>query len=404
MNKKLCISVFVIILLGSQMLLGQNRRQIRELRNVYKAPEEMVSLSRTMTFPQALELFNDLSQKFIGKLIIDPEGRNFPIGEDIDKMHWLDAFELILKSHELWYDEYEDYIQIRSMSDATGSGKTLTAQQRELLAQFNDREVIINAIFFETDLSKIREAGMSWNIFKNGDINATASMTAADNKTGLFQLDIAPDMDWADIVATFKALETESMGEIIGNPQVTVKSESQGRIQVGVDVSTTVQDFAGNTVTQFVQTGSILDVKPIIVRRDSIDFIILELQAERSSSQTGETGLEILKTQAKTEILLLDGEETILAGLYSNETGNDREGVPFLKDLPWWFFGLRYVFGYERKITTKKELLILLKADLLPSLADRFEARFQRKNDLLRSYHRAMQKKLEYYKNQVFEK
>jgi len=404
MNTKLLISVFMVILLGSQVLLGQNRRQIRELRNVYKAPEEMISLSRTMTFPQAIELFNDLSQKFLGKLIIDPEGRNFPIGEDIDKMHWLDAFELILKAHELWYDEYEDYIQIRSMTDATGTGKTLTTQQRELLAQFNDREVIINAVFFETDMGKIREAGMSWNIFKNGDINATASMTAADNKTGLFQLDIAPEMDWADIVATFKALETDNMGEIIGNPQVTVKSESQGRIQVGVDVSTTVQDFAGNTVTQFVQTGSILDVKPIIVKRDSIDFIILELQAERSSSQTGETGLEILKTQARTEVLLLDGEETILAGLYSTETGNDREGVPFLKDLPWWFFGLRYVFGYERQITTKKELLILLKADLLPSLADRFEARFQRKNDLLRNYHRAMQKKLEYYKNQVFEK
>jgi len=185
---------------------------------------------------------------------------------------------------------------------------------------------------------------------------------------------------------------------------VTVKSEGTGRIQVGVDVSTTVQDFAGNTVTQFVQTGSILEVRPFIVRRDSVDFVILELQAERSSSQTGETGLEILKTQAKTEVLLLDGEETILGGLYSNETGIDREGIPFLKDLPWWFFGLRYVFGYERKIVSKKELLVLLKADLLPSLADRYEARFQRKNDLLRTYNSAMRKRLEYYKNQSFGK
>ena len=404
MNTKLCISVFMIVLLGSQVVLGQNRRQIRELRNVYKAPEEMVSLSRTMTFPQALELFNDLSQKFIGKLIIDPEGRNFPIGEDIDKMHWLDAFEFILKTQELWYDEYEDYIQIRSMVDATGSGVNLTTQQKQLLAEFDNREVIINAVFFESNLSKIREAGMSWNIFKDGDINATASMTAADNKTGIFQLDIAPEMDWGDVVATFKALEVSNLGEILASPQVTVKSEGQGRIQVGADVSVVVQDFAGNTVTQFVQTGSILDVKPYVVRRDSIDFIILELQAERSSSQTGETGLEILKTQARTEVLLLDGEETILGGLYSHETDNDREGIPFLKDLPWWFFGLRYVFGYERKIVIKKELLVLIRADLLPSLEDRFEARFQRKNDILRTYNRAMKKRLEFYRNQVFNK
>jgi type IV pilus assembly protein PilQ len=169
-------------------------------------------------------------------------------------------------------------------------------------------------------------------------------------------------------------------------------------------VSVVVQDFAGNTVTQFVQTGSILDVKPYIVRHDSIDFIILELKAERSSSQTGETGLEILKTQANTEVLLLDGEETILGGLYSHETDNDREGIPFLKDLPWWFFGLRYVFGYERKTVVKKELLVLLKADLLPSLADRYEARFQRRNDLLRNYNNAMRRRLESYRNQGFKK
>jgi type IV pilus assembly protein PilQ len=403
MKTKICFSVFLVILLGVQLLQGQNRRQIKELRNVYKAPEEMISLSSTMTFAQALELFNDLSQKFMGKLIIDPEGRNFPIGEEIDKMHWLDALELILRAHELWYDEYEDYIQVRSMTDATGGKEKLSRQQLELLEEFNSREVIINAVFFETNLTKIREAGMSWNIFKDGDINATASMTAADNKTGLFQLDIAPEMDWGDIVGTFKALESDNFGEIIASPQVTVKSEGGGRIQVGVDVSTTVQDFAGNTVTQFVQTGSILDVRPIIVTRDSVDFVLLEMQAERSSSQTGETGLEILKTQAKTEVLLLDGEETIIGGLYSNETDTEREGIPFLKDLPWWFFGLRYVFGYEAKTYSKKELLILLKADLLPSLADRFESRFQRKNNLLQNYHKAMQRRLEYYRKQALD-
>jgi len=223
----------------------------------------------------------------------------------------------------------------------------------------------------------------------------------SDNKTGIFQLDVAPDLDWADVFATFKALESDNLGEIISSPQVTVKSGGQGRVQVGTDVSVTLQDFAGNTVTQFISTGAIMTVRPFIVTRDSVDFIVLTLEAERSSSQTGESGLEILKTQAKTDIMLLDGEETIIAGLYSNEFDSDRAGVPFLKDLPWWFFGLRYVFGYEAKKITKKELLILLKADLLPTLMDRFSLRSQRKNELLKNYHRAMQRRLEYYKRQT---
>jgi type IV pilus assembly protein PilQ len=401
MKAKICISILLLVLVGAQTVFSQPRRKIRELRNVYKAPEEMISLSRTMTFPQALELFNDLSQKFLGKIVVDPDGRTFPIGEDIDKMHWLDAMEQILRQHNLWYDEYEDYIQIVSMMEEGSDGIKLSAEQKKLLAEFDSREVIINAIFFESNVTKIREAGMSWNIFRDGDINATASMTAADNKTGVFQLDLAPDVDFADILATFKALESDNLGEILSNPLVTVKSGIEGRVQIGVDVSTTVQDFSGNTVTQFISTGAIIKVKPFIIRRDSIDFIVLDLDVERSSSRTGDTGLEILKTQAKTTIMMLDGEETIIGGLYSDDVSTEQSGIPFLKDLPWWFLGLRYVFGYESKKITKKDLLIVLKADLLPSLADRYDLRFERKNDLLKNYHKAMKRKIEYYKKQT---
>jgi type IV pilus assembly protein PilQ len=401
MKVKFCISILLLVLVGAQTVFGQPRRKIRELRNVYKAPEEMISLSRTMTFPQALELFNDLSQKFLGKIVIDPDGRTFPIGEDIDKMHWLDAMELILRNHNLWYDEYKDYIQIVSVVEEGTDGIKLSAEQKKLLAEFDSREVIINAIFFESNVSKIREAGMSWNIFRDGDINATATLTAADNKTGVFQLDLAPDVDFADILATFKALESDNLGEILSNPLVTVKSGVEGRVQIGIDVSTTVQDFAGNTVTQFISTGAIIKVRPFIIRRDSIDFVVLELDVERSSSRTGDTGLEILKTQAKTTIMMLDGEETIIGGLYSDEVNTERSGIPFLKDLPWWFLGLKYIFGYESKRITKKDLLIVLKADLLPSLAERDDVRFERKNDLLKNYHKAMKRKLEYYKKQT---
>jgi type II secretory pathway component GspD/PulD (secretin) len=48
-----------------------------------------------------------------------------------------------------------------------------------------------------------------------------------------------------------------------------------------------------------------------------------------------------------------------------------RTGVPFLKDLPWYVFGLRYLFGYDKDQDTKKELVILMKADLVPTLQER---------------------------------
>ena len=102
-------------------------------------------------------------------------------------------------------------------------------------------------------------------------------------------------------------------------------------------------------------------------------------------------------------MLLLDGEETIIGGLFINEETNDRQGVPFLKDLPWWFFGLRYVFGFETKTVRKKELIILLKAELLPSLQDRFRSKVTgiRKTDLLIEYNNAFKNKMRYYERKL---
>jgi type II secretory pathway component GspD/PulD (secretin) len=36
-----------------------------------------------------------------------------------------------------------------------------------------------------------------------------------------------------------------------------------------------------------------------------------------------------------------------------------------LRDLPWWFFGLRYIFGYEIHNVTEKELVIIIKAEVI---------------------------------------
>jgi type IV pilus assembly protein PilQ len=68
---------------------------------------------------------------------------------------------------------------------------------------------------------------------------------------------------------------------------------------------------------------------------------------------------------------MLDGEETIIGGLYNSENDVVRQGIPFLKDLPWYVFGLRYLFGYNREETIKKELVILIKAELVPTLQER---------------------------------
>ena len=183
------------------------------------------------------------------------------------------------------------------------------------------------------------------------------------------------------MLATFKTLESDQVGEIIASPQITVRSDQEGRIQVGKDIAITIKDFAGNSVTQFFSTGSIIKVTPEVLKHDTVRFIHLTLDVERSNTSTSTAGLEIKKSSAQTSVLLLDGEETVIGGLYVNEETTTREGVPVLKDLPWWFFGLRYVFGFTSNTVIKKELIILIKAELLPTLEQRLNSKIKSKQE-----------------------
>jgi len=72
---------------------------------------------------------------------------------------------------------------------------------------------------------------------------------------------------------------------------------------------------------------------------------------------------------------LVNGEQTAIAGLYAEEKSTVRKGIPGVKDLPWWVLGLRYLTGYNSVDRTKKELVIVLKAELVPTLEDRVRAK-----------------------------
>ncbi len=109
-------------------------------------------------------------------------------------------------------------------------------------------------------------------------------------------------------------------------------------------------------------------------------FIHLALEAERSSGTPGQISTVISKTQARTEVLLLDGEETVVGGLYSTDEIIIRDGIPLLKDLPWWVFGIRYLTGYNRTSYSQRELIVLLKVELVPTLEERLAREIERRD------------------------
>ncbi len=357
-------------LTGLSTGLSQTSPAERSAFREYTSPEELVSIAPSTSLDRALAAISEVSQKFIGKVIIDTENRTLPINVDIQARHWRDALEMICHKNTLWYTEYEKYIQITSLMQ---EGEGTAAGENKNRPTFASREIKISAVFFEVNLTKLDEVGINWTFMKNSsNLDLDLSFDGADRVTNpIFEAGVTPKVSFANMDFLARLFSSYDLGEVLSGPQVSVRSGEEGNIQVGQDFSIKERDFAGNLIDKFYHAGTIINVTPTVIVEQGVSFVHMEVAVERSSVQPSTVSTIVNKTAATTELLLLDGEEAIIGGLYSNEKSNIRQGVPFLKDLPPWFFGLRYLFGYEKEQVTKKELVILLRAELVPTLQER---------------------------------
>jgi general secretion pathway protein D len=352
---------FLLLMAPILVCAAQNR-----LPQEYTSPDEIITLSSDMTFEQAFTILSKMSLEKVGKIIIDPLKHQGRIEVDIVNLPWKKAFEVILKAHHLRYVEHEKFFEV------TGDPEVIDPSK--VMINGSSREICIEAIFFEGDRHALSEAGIDWSILNSGnnftggfEVNG-ATATSSDLVQG--NLNYTTKVGDADLTITglLRAYESKNLGRILSQPQIVVLSGKEGRIQVGQDFSIKTRDFAGNIMDQFYSTGTILTVTPAIYNDNGMDFIHLSIHAERSNAIPDVVSTTINKSQADTQVLLLNGESTMVGGLYSRDFKTSRKGVPYLKDLPWWVLGLKYVFGYNLIESEDKELIVVLRARLLPEL------------------------------------
>lgn len=428
------LSLLAVALLTAGLAVQEAKAQDPPQRQIrtYIPPDQLVSFLPSTPFDRFVEFVDPIFLRVTGKQIVDPGSRTQPIGVSIASMHFFDAFELVLQYNNLTYQETDQFFIIApamTVDPATGQMVAAEGPATPLMpATADTREVQINATLFEIDHSLARDTGIDWNVFFGDQQSGQQGGQGGGGGLGgdqsqqrprfflktdeIFEsiedLVIAPSrIDFAHLTQFFRLLETNGVGETIANPHVTVQSGIEGRMQIGADVPVQVRDFAGNTVTQFFSTGIIVDVTPTFVRQQiedstglyEMEFVHLDVQVEKSGSSPSPTGPVIDRSTAETQVLLLDGEQTVIGGLYTTEETITRRGIPVLKDLPGWFFGLRYLFGRTQRATAQKELLIVLQARVLDSLTDR--ARRPLNRELLEEQRQRIEENLRRFDSQV---
>ncbi|MCK5572997.1 MAG: hypothetical protein KAJ12_09565, partial [Bacteroidetes bacterium] len=205
-----------------QGLSPAERKQLRQ----YTSPEELVSIAPTTPMGRALAAISEVSQKFVGKIVIDPERRNMPINVDIQGIHWRDALETILRKNDLWYTEYENYLHISSVTGAelrpgVGAGGEVSYEIPRELVSFRSREVKISAVFFAVNLTRLEEVGINWSFAKTvntggGTVSIGSDFAGADQVSqDIFNLQVTPNISFANMDFLLSLFSDYKLGEIL---------------------------------------------------------------------------------------------------------------------------------------------------------------------------------------------
>jgi general secretion pathway protein D len=395
MKPKIILSI-ILIAAFTENAFSQDRLPEREFAN----PEELIILSRDISFENALDILEEFALQYRNKIFINRATFSGPIGVDIPQMHWEDALFRITAANNMVVNELNRFYEIFDVPEdeiVTVEDERPRRAPEDVVVNFGTREIEISATFFQGDRRLIRELGIDWTSLYDGRVRLQ-NFSAASVGQDVFEAEV----NWTDIFnsgwdinALFSAFETSDKGEILSSPTIKVMDGEEGMIQVGQDFSIKQRDFAGNITDRFFNTGTILRVEPRVFYHEGDPFIYMRVSAERSTAQPDPISTIVNKQEARTDLLLLSGESTVIAGLYETEVLRTRRGIPLLKDLPGWFFGLRYLFGYESTENVVQELVVLIKATLVPTLEERLADPRRAIPDLLQERRNQFQREIQ---------
>ncbi len=337
-----------------------------------------VTIQRGTDFNTALKVIETLSYQYESKRIVNTSSFNGPINIPVSQLQWKEALLLLCQSHNLNIEEKGgSYFIVDPPKE----------EPKKVDLSPSEKQVRITAIFFRADKSFLNSIGVDWSTLVNGKVVANVDFKGANSMADdIFKVkgsySISQNGYIIDLSALLKIVESNQKGSVIAKPNISVLSGKEGYIQVGQDFSTKTIDKDGNIADKFFSTGIILKVIPTVVKFNDSSVVHLIASVEKSSATPGQLSTIINKNQANTEVYLYNGEETVIGGLYDTEITVSRSGIPLLKDLPWWVFGIRYLAGFNKNEQSTREMIIILKTEIIDPIDVRLQQNIDLKNKI----------------------
>ncbi|GLI37057.1 type IV pilus secretin PilQ family protein [Geobacter hydrogenophilus] len=250
------------------------------------------------------------------------------------------------------------------------------AEMKALLKSLDipEKQVLIEARIVEATSDFSRDIGVQWGIhYKDGsasilNINGVdtgfggivtppppVGFPSASTPGGQVGISFGTLTSNLQVDMRLSAAATAGLVKIVSSPKVVTLNNkaakiSQGKMQPYLNTSSTE-----GAKTEFVEAALSLEVTPHITADGSIS---MKIKATNNSVGAAAVGAQppINKKEATTELLVKNGETTVIGGIYVDDDTETNTGVPFLMDIPL----LGWLFKSNNKTKTKTELLIFI--------------------------------------------
>ncbi len=147
---------------------------------------------------------------------------------------------------------------------------------------------------------------------------------------------------------------------VIAAPRLLVLNKHRADIQIGKEqgyVSTTITETAASQSVEFLQTGTLLRIRPFVT---GDNMIRLEVHPELSDGEVRElAGFTVPQkdiTQVTTNVLVPNGTTVVIGGLIRRELSSGGSQIPVLGNLPW----VGAIFRNRSAQQIREEIIVLI--------------------------------------------
>jgi len=281
---------------------------------------------------------------------------------------------------------------VRDIASNIGKARSLVEHLDTITPQ-----VLIESRIVEANTNFVREIGVQWGgyaqqasttnnstglVFPNnyrigGGVDTGTAPSTGTSSTPNFAVNLpaavgagsggALGMTFGSVNGAFQlnlrlsALETKGQIRTISSPKVTTVHNATAKITQGLSIPFS-QVSAQGVNTVFVEAQLSLEVTPHITSDGSVLMLVHATNNQPDPALTGANGQpSISKKEATTQVLVKDGDTTVIGGIYVRTTSNQEDSVPFLGSIPF----LGFFFRHTNTSESRQELLIFITPRIL---------------------------------------